>query len=1100
MRHARCLRLWVFVGLCLAVVGCGESSPDPDCEGDACGAPGGPAATSFESDVPDGLGSSSGDKAESGPAGGTLGTRGAAAPTASTPGQAAADSSSNSGRDDGAARAIAEADIIQVQGERLYALSRIAGLAVIDVQNPSALKLLGRFRELPAEPFELYVREGVALVMFSSWGQYQLAADGGYTYTYSSKLLALDVSSPAAIKQIGSFDVPGTISDSRLVGDVLYIVSYENGSCWGCEQSKARTVISSLSVKNPQAVQKIEELAFRDDNQAYAGPKSITVTTQRMYVSGPEYSREGQPQGSAVRVVDISKPDGDLVEGATVQVKGQINSRWQMDEHEGVLRVISQPLQWFTPQGQQVSTAPAVETFRIESSSKLSALGKLDLQIPIRETLRSARFDGPRAYAITAEQKDPLFIIDLSDAANPRQLGHLEMPGFVWHMEPRGERLLGVGYDNGNPKGGLTVSLFDVKDMNKPLLLSRVNFGGTWGSLPADQDRAHKVFRVLDDVGLVLVPFSGWDSGGSVNEERFCGGKYVGGVQLIDFKDDALELRGAAPAVGEARRALLQHDQLLTVSDERVQAYDITNRDAPKQTSEVVLARQVFQALQLDNGAVARFSYESNTGIPSVDFVGADAAGDANQSLAQLKFDEVAGGTSTEQCSKSFSVEQVLVHGSELDLVYVAYSNTKTGLSTSTRGVLAIDASVADKPVVKSDTHWTNDENWSYYSDFYSYGYYSPNQTVVRTTSAITMLETSWEVTPVSKKQLVRLRVLDMRDPSKVSTKLLQFPALARYSGLIADGDTVLTSHLIANTSNAARARFYIDRFDVSNPSDPHQLSSVNVPGALLHYDASSQRALTNEQKRVVVSDVTYEECSKRFAYQQWVDPRWNNGGVNGVSRGGSAPVATATPPSASGASDAPMVPTAPVEQPKGECTGFVQSLHLVQLQSDAATLVDSLKLDEDQQLGSSSMGDGVMFATLGRGGYYGRPLVGPAIAAVDCAGPCGGFGVVSTPEPSELLVLGMTADALQVGRIEVEQGQTNAWWGFWGSPNVYASGKRALLVGQSDVAVIDAANATEPKIAKRVPLIASVQFVHLRADTALLTLGAQGVQWLSMQ
>ena len=72
--------------------------------------------------------------------------------------------------------------------------------------------------------------------------------------------------------------------------------------------------------------------------------------------------------------------------------------------------------------------------------------------------------DGERAYAITFEQTDPLFTIDLSDPASPMQRGALEIPGFVYHMEPRGDRLIGLGFDQGNPDGAITVSLFDVSD------------------------------------------------------------------------------------------------------------------------------------------------------------------------------------------------------------------------------------------------------------------------------------------------------------------------------------------------------------------------------------------------------------------------------------------------------------------------------------------------------------------------------------------------------------------------------------------------------------------------------------------------------------
>jgi hypothetical protein len=76
----------------------------------------------------------------------------------------------------------------------------------------------------------------------------------------------------------------------------------------------------------------------------------------------------------------------------------------------------------------------------------------------------ATRFDGPRAFVVTFERVDPLWTIDLSKPAEPRALGHLEIPGFVDHLEPRvrarsqrgrhivaGDRLLAV---TGGLRGG----------------------------------------------------------------------------------------------------------------------------------------------------------------------------------------------------------------------------------------------------------------------------------------------------------------------------------------------------------------------------------------------------------------------------------------------------------------------------------------------------------------------------------------------------------------------------------------------------------------------------------------------------------------------
>ncbi|HEX2676253.1 MAG TPA: beta-propeller domain-containing protein, partial [Polyangiales bacterium] len=142
-------------------------------------------------------------------------------------------------------RTIAEADIVALDGDRLYALSRWAGLSVIDLADPDQPKLLGRYRDThEAQPFEMYVREGVAFVLLSGWGQYNAKDDGtGYEWVQTSKVLAIDTADPNAMTVVGVFDVPGAISDSRLVGDVLYVVGYQDGTCFGCSKAQPRTSV-----------------------------------------------------------------------------------------------------------------------------------------------------------------------------------------------------------------------------------------------------------------------------------------------------------------------------------------------------------------------------------------------------------------------------------------------------------------------------------------------------------------------------------------------------------------------------------------------------------------------------------------------------------------------------------------------------------------------------------------------------------------------------------------------------------------------------------------------------------------------------------------
>jgi hypothetical protein len=137
-------------------------------------------------------------------------------------------------------------------------------------------------------------------------------------------------------------------------------------------------------------------------------------------------------------------------------------------------------------------------------------------------------------------------------------------------------------------------------------------------------------------------------------------------------------------------------------------------------------------------------------------------------------------------------------------------------------------------------------------------------------------------------------------------------------------------------------------------------------------------------------------------------------------------------------------------------------------------------------------MGDGVLFASVGHGQAY-------AFTTASCAGPCGGSGRGVRAPATELLVLGgFASGSFEEGHLTVDDA-ANGWYGFYGSPPVYAYGKRALLLGRGDIAIIDASNVAEPTEVKRVQLISSVQSSEVHEDTALLALGQQGVQWLDL-
>ncbi|MGE5185656.1 MAG: beta-propeller domain-containing protein [Acidobacteriota bacterium] len=500
-----------------------------------------------------------------------------------------------------AARAIEEADIIQISDGRLYAMSKSGSVSVIDVSQPGKLALLGQ-TQVPGQPFEMYLRGDVLLAMANT----AVEPTGSYSYgttatdpDASAQLLAIDVADPTHLTTNAHLDVPGEIADSRIVGNVLYLATYENAACYGCGTAP-RTLVTSFDITDPHAAVQVDQASFQSNApDSYNLPwgmhwkRSIMVTDQRLYIGGhadvDPASTEVVQEG-IIDVLDITDPAGHLGKGARITTAGAILSRWQMDESNGVLRVISQYGAGRTGNGLAM---PLVQTFQIASTQSFVPLGQTQLDLPMQEGLRSVRFDGSRAYAITYNQTDPLFVIDVTDPANPQQRGELFMPGFMYYLEPHGDRVIGLGIDRTDPNGSLNVSLFDVSNADDPKLMSRASFAAVGitedyeilnGEVSEDQDRIQKAFHVFDD-GLVVVPFTALQPYYATQTCDNVGG----GVQLVQWANDTLSKRALLPLPGNPRRAFEHMGEMVTVSDSNVRSFSLADTATATQDADVVI-------------------------------------------------------------------------------------------------------------------------------------------------------------------------------------------------------------------------------------------------------------------------------------------------------------------------------------------------------------------------------------------------------------------------------------------------------------------------------------------------------------------------------
>jgi hypothetical protein len=446
-------------------------------------------------------------------------------------------------------RQVVESDIWKIHGQTLYFFNQYRGLQVIDISDPDAAVVRGML-DLPAAGEQMYLLDDNHLIL--------LARDDCRWLSSGPENRVLIVNVKDQIPRVvASLSVAGYIQESRLIGTALYVAAQtsrplpmdNNGATW-----EWGTLVSSFDLGNPSNPVARNTLWYSGyGNTVAANDVFLFVVTE-------------QPStwtSSVVRCIDITNPDGAMAEYASIQTAGRVEDKFKLNWSDSVFTAVSQ---------NSVSNmlATKLETFRLPHPLSAGPVGVIklgELGLAVGERLHATRFDGRRVYIVTFGERiriDPFWIVDLSDASRPRITGELEVPGFSTFLHSMGDRVVAVGVETNQ----VAVSLFDVANPAQPGLLSRVLVGEGFSWTEANFDE--KAFNVLEEAGLILLPFSSSGSNG-----------YVQAVQLVDLNRDVLRARGVIEHDFWPRRATLHQNRLLSLSSTKLLSADVTDRDHP---------------------------------------------------------------------------------------------------------------------------------------------------------------------------------------------------------------------------------------------------------------------------------------------------------------------------------------------------------------------------------------------------------------------------------------------------------------------------------------------------------------------------------------
>jgi inhibitor of cysteine peptidase len=422
-----------------------------------------------------------------------------------------------------------EADIVKNDGEYIYVASNdysgVQNYVYILKADPQDPRVIARIT-LDNNTYlaGMYLsQDSNKLIVIGS--EYQVYAMGALSagaeamiYPYRSEvetfLNVYDVSDKVHPVLARNFTLSGSYFNSRMIGDYVYAVVSQpayilENNVLPLPRVYADTAVAEVppskiyysdtakydAANNYFTYTTFIGLNVKDSRQELTnmtvlmgGASTMYVSLSNIYVTYPTWSENGE----YTSIYRISVNKDSLAFEAKGSVPGYVLNQYSMDEYNGNFRLATTSFKDTTMNGVYVL------------NSNLTEAGEVRLEnAEIRETIQSVRFMGDKAYVVTFEQKDPFFVLDMSNPSAPKVAGKLEIQGFSSYLHPYDENhIIGLGTENGSVK----LSLFDVTNVNSPIEIAKYNVQADYSS--SDAQYEPKAFLFDKTKQLLVIPVS----------------------------------------------------------------------------------------------------------------------------------------------------------------------------------------------------------------------------------------------------------------------------------------------------------------------------------------------------------------------------------------------------------------------------------------------------------------------------------------------------------------------------------------------------------------------------------------------------------------
>lgn len=309
------------------------------------------------------------------------------------------------------------------------------------------------------------------------------------------KIEFVDVNQPSAPKLATAISLEGSLIDSRRLGDTLYLITrydpwletLQFEEVEGQARSENETALSHVELAEllPQYRQGDQQAPLSEDCYASSdtqpehgffsmvnitaidlnaqrvvsseclstGVDSMTMSTNALYLTSYDW-RQSEPR-TIIHKFDLT--DSGASYSASGGVLGSIrgDAPYRVNEYDGDLRVVTTRGDWNQPTHHlsilRQSGAGFDKVAELPNSVRPDPVGKPG------EDIYAVRFAGPTAYVVTFRRIDPLYVLDLSNSADPKVIGELEVPGFATYIHPLNENyLFTLGQEADSQSGWIT--------------------------------------------------------------------------------------------------------------------------------------------------------------------------------------------------------------------------------------------------------------------------------------------------------------------------------------------------------------------------------------------------------------------------------------------------------------------------------------------------------------------------------------------------------------------------------------------------------------------------------------------------------------------